>query len=426
MDENISRRLLSRRGAVAAGITVIVLLVVGVGLVLVTRHRGSGQANAAAFEFAECMREHGVAAWPDPTVEAGGGISFAGAADLEASDDRVPAARAACQHILDASLPSGGPRTVGPADPVVAGWKQVFPGGDCQCADGSKYGFYTRTANPKKVVLYLDGGGACWSAKTCAPDSGNRYQTKVEAPSAEGLFDLADQRNPFAGYSFVYVPYCTADLHIGDAVTTYAAGLTVRHKGYANGTAALDYLAATFPGATDVVVVGASAGSVTAPLYAGLVADRLPDAHITAVADSSGSYPDVPQLNKLLTGSAWQAGKAIPAWAGRSIPGFVIQSGRHDPDIVFARYDHADDEDQKFHLALAGVPDDDVPALIRANEARIEKAGVTLHSYTAPGTGHIVFDDSAFYTETVNGIALVDWVTKLLANQPVDDVQWDR
>ena len=315
-------------------------------------------------------------------------------------------------------------------DPAAAGWQRIVSGGDCQCADGSQYSLYTRTANPKKVVLYLDGGGACWSAKTCAPNSGNKYQTKVEAPSGQGVFDFTNQRNPFAGYSFVYVPYCTADLHIGNATTKYAPGLTVHHKGYVNGTAALDYLAKTFPNATDVVVIGASAGSVTAPLYAGLASDRLPDAHITAIADSSGSYPDVPQLNNLLTGSAWQAGKAIPDWPGnagptagkRSMPGLFILSGRHDPDIVFARYDHAHDEDQKFHLALTGVRGD-VLALIHANEKQIEAAGVNLHSYTAPGSEHVVVDDDRFFTETVNGVALVDWVTKLLERQRVDDVQ---
>jgi hypothetical protein len=34
----------------------------------------------------------------------------------------------------------------------------------------------------------------------------------------------------------------------------------VHHKGYVNGTAALDRRAATFPGAAEIVVVGESAG----------------------------------------------------------------------------------------------------------------------------------------------------------------------
>jgi hypothetical protein len=101
------------------------------------------------------------------------------------------------------------------------GWERVVPGGDCQCSDGSEFNFWVRKANPTKVVLYLQDGGACFSAETCAPDSGV-YQTKVsEGPTGEGgIFDFADQRNPFADYSVVYVPYCTGDVHIGNTTTT--------------------------------------------------------------------------------------------------------------------------------------------------------------------------------------------------------------
>ena len=41
-------------------------------------------------------------------------------------------------------------------------------------------------------------------------------------------------------------------------------------------------------------MTGESAGSIPSPLYAGLVADRLPDAAITVLADGSGAYPDNP------------------------------------------------------------------------------------------------------------------------------------
>src|SRR5215204_1528751 len=183
------------------------------------------------------------------------------------------------------------------------GWKRVVPGGDCRCSDGSEFSFWLRKANPRKVVFYLQAGGACFSAKTCAPDS-DLYQTRVdESPAGKGgMLDLADERNPFADYSAVYVPYCTGDTHIGDATTKYSPGLTVHHKGYVHGTAALDRLAAAFPRANEVVVVGESAGSVAAPLYAGLVSDRLPDARITVLAHGSGSYPATHQRDHRVLG----------------------------------------------------------------------------------------------------------------------------
>jgi hypothetical protein len=314
------------------------------------------------------------------------------------------------------------------ATPGDQGWERVVPGGHCRCSDGSEFSFWVRKANPKKVVFYLQDGGACFSAKTCAPDS-DLYETRVnEGPTGEGgMFDFADERNPFADYSVVFVPYCTGDVHIGNATTKYAPGLTVQHKGYVNGTAALDRLAATFPDATEVVVVGESAGSVAAPVYGGLVSDRLRDARITVLADGSGSYPDLPRFNEII--AAWGTGNALPRWpenagptAKWSFPGLFIQSGRHDPKIVLARHDYAYDERQKMWYPIAGIPAKDLLSRIDANETQIEGAGVNLLSYIAPGDEHTALTEESFYTETVNGEKLVEWVTRLIAGKPVDDV----
>jgi hypothetical protein len=132
--------------------------------------------------------------------------------------------------------------------------------------------------------------------------------------------------NPFAEYSVIYVPYCTGDAHIGDATTEYTPGLTVQHKGLANGTAALDHLVAAFPDAADVVVMGESAGSIAAPFYASLVSDRLPDARITVPADGSGAFPDGPEVSGP-TSAAWGVA-ADDSW---SPPSLFVRSWQHGP-----------------------------------------------------------------------------------------------
>jgi Pectinacetylesterase len=330
------------------------------------------------------------------------------------------AAQDACQYIFEDAAPPDGT--------AEAGWERIVPGGDCQCSDGSEFSFWVHEASPEKVVFFLEAGGGCFSAETCAPDSDLYTTTITEGPPEGGVFDFADERNPFADYSFVYVPYCTGDVHIGNTTTEYAPGLTIHHNGYVNGTAALHHLAASFPGATEVVVMGESAGSIAAPLYAGLVSDRLPDARVTVLANASGSYPDVPRFNEVF--STWGFANAVPAWpenAGLtaeqwSAPGLFIQSGRHDPDIVFARVDYAYDEHQAFWYPLLGVPMEDLLSLIDGNETRIEAAGVNLLSYIAAGNEHVVLGDGPFYTEEVNGVKLVDWVTRLIGGEPVDDV----
>jgi hypothetical protein len=291
------------------------------------------------------------------------------------------------------------------------GWERVVPEGDCRCSDGSEFGFWVREADPARVLVFLQDGGNCFSAETCDPGRGLYTPAITEGPDRTGVLDAADGRNPFADHSVVYVPYCTGDAHLGDAVTEHAPGLTVRHKGLVNGTAALDHLAATYPGATDVVVMGESAGAVAAPLYAGLVADRLPDARITALANGAGGTPDLPAAVSGVTG----AGASL-------VPQLFVAAARHDPGIVFGRVDHAYDERQELGASLFGAPPEDLLARIDANEARIEAAGVDLSSYVAAGTGHGVLSESAFYSTTVDGRRLVDWVAGLAAGDPVGDV----
>jgi hypothetical protein len=65
-------------------------------------------------------------------------------------------------------------------------------------------------------------------------------------------------------------------------------------------------------------------------------------------------------------------------------------------------------------------------ALIDANEAAIEDAGVVQHSYTAPGDHHGILEFEIFYEMEVNGVRLVDWLAALIAGEPLDDVHCDE
>jgi Pectinacetylesterase len=314
-------------------------------------------------------------------------------------------------------------------------WKKVVPGGDCECADGSEFAFWERRDDPTKVVFFLDGGGACFDAKSCAftglgtGDEAN-YDWSIygEDPSQEGgIFDLARVDNPFREYSFIYVPLCTGDMHLGDVTRKYSPELTVEHNGFVNGTAALDYLAEHYPDAAQVFVVGKTNGA--APLYGGLASDLLPDAQVTVLGGQTGHIPDDPDLNAEL-GELWGAYGNMPDWEVNEgltardwgLRRLWIQAGLHDPEIVLARFDFAFDREAAGDGQVTGVDPSDQLAVIDTNEVAIEKAGVVLHSYTAPGDDHGIFEWDTFYEVGVNGEKLVDWVTKLIEGEPVDDV----
>jgi hypothetical protein len=410
-----------------------------------TLQSGSVSANAdhdlsaeeeAAFnveiEFAHCMRDHGIEGLPEPQVTEDGFVLVGFPLVLPEDWD---AAQEACQHIFD---DAASPDETG----ATAGWQKVVPGGDCECADGSEFAFWERRADPTKVVLFLDGGGGCYDATTCAftgLDTGGEaaYDWSIygDDPATEdGIFDFARADNPFRDYSFLYVPSCTGDMHLGDVTREYSPELTVEHNGFVNGTAALSYLAEHYPDVAQVVVVGKTNGSVAAPVYGGLVADLLPDAQVTVFGGQSGHIPDDPDLNAEILGELWGAYDNMPDWeVNEGLTArdwgptqFWIQAGLHDPDIVLARFDYAYDQEAAQSAESLGLDPSELLAVIDANEAAIEDAGVVLHSYTAPGDDHGIFEWDEFYEVEVNGVTLVDWVDTLLSGQPLDDVHCDE
>ncbi|MEV6345526.1 pectin acetylesterase-family hydrolase [Actinoplanes sp. NPDC051851] len=315
-------------------------------------------------------------------------------------------------------------------------WTKVVPTGDCHCADGSRFNFWERKADPTRVVFFLNGGNVCWDATTCAMDGGSgRDQSwafnlaHVDPSNRDGIFDTTREDNPFAGFSYFYVSSCTGDSHLGSAVREYSADLTVDHHGYANGTAAVDYLAANYPDATEVVVIGKTAGSPAAPIYGALIADRLPNAHVIALGTQSGSWPDSAAFGDTVLNTEWGAYRAVPEWARHgvaaaqwSVTDLWIAAGKHDPNLTLARFDFAYDPHatSEFTAWLPNPPD--LLAEIDANDAIIAAAGVTVHTYTAAGALHQTFDDGKLYTTTVGGTKLIDWVTALVTGDPPANV----
>jgi hypothetical protein len=309
-------------------------------------------------------------------------------------------------------------------------WEAVAAPADCMCFDGAEFTYWVRVANPTKVMFFMEGGGACFDAQTCGPDS-NAFKREVgtgPTTRVEGIFDFANTANPFADWSMVYVPYCTGDIFLGNAQHDYGNGTVIEHRGSVNATAALQHMAETFPDATQVLVTGESAGAAPDGLYAGLAADLLPRAGITILADGAGAYPDVPAVNALI-GGLWGTQNAVPDWPETkgmtaeewSLPGLFVKATEHAPRIVSARHDYAFDETQTFFGQLAGFNADNLIDLIDQNEREIEAGGVDLLSYISPGSSHTVLGRPEFYTETLNGTLFVNWVTALVTGGPVAD-----
>ncbi|HEY6037018.1 MAG TPA: pectin acetylesterase-family hydrolase, partial [Kofleriaceae bacterium] len=136
------------------------------------------------------------------------------------------------------------------------------------CANGTPAGFgLNRSATPGgDVFVYFEGGGACWDTATCTanpPVAVNLDVTYTAAKLAQDVTALTVNRAvgpPLATANYVFVPYCTGDLHAGTNVMAYPGGPTIHHTGATNTQAFVDLLAPAFPDAQVVWVTGSSAG----------------------------------------------------------------------------------------------------------------------------------------------------------------------
>ncbi len=171
------------------------------------------------------------------------------------------------QHIFD---PDNAAKPAGPA-----------------CIVGTPYSVFTKVRNPRKVLIFLQGGGACWDDfYNCNPV----VESQVPPPPPVGIWgDSFDAgagaiENPLSDFSIVYLPYCDGSVFTGDndvfdpdypAAVAPSLGVPpelvppVRfHRGLQNLTAGIDIARDMFPRARKIVVAGSSAGGVGAASFA--------------------------------------------------------------------------------------------------------------------------------------------------------------
>ena len=111
--------------------------------------------------------------------------------------------------------------TTTPAPATTGEWV-VHDADGCVCADGSDYQYLTWAGDPEKVVIFLQGGGACFTAETCeigGPDQSFSHDIVADLEAARsggfrrGLFDFDNPENPVGDWTVIYLPYCTCLLY---------------------------------------------------------------------------------------------------------------------------------------------------------------------------------------------------------------------
>lgn len=328
------------------------------------------------------------------------------------------------------------PPTDGLPDPPAAGtWIAIEPGGDTICSRGTDYRFFVRGGRSDRVVIDFQGGGACWDEVTCgaagaldlfSDDVGTLDQfTAWIAANGQGGYLSDDAENPFRDWTIVHVPYCTGDIHWGDAAATYgeADPMTIQHRGFVNASAALDWTYARFTNPANVFVSGCSAGAYGAVLHSAYIANHYPSARVSVFADSGAGIITSSFLEDSLPN--WNAQPNLPSFVpGLDVPltelslaDLYIRIGQRFPAMRLAQTNTNYDQDQVFFYTAMGGTATDWPGEMRGSHDSIAAATSNFTSYVPGGSVHCAGIYPIFQERTVGGVSLVDWTEQLATGE---------
>jgi hypothetical protein len=356
----------------------------------------------------------------------------------------APAGAAPDSGAQCAAQPRGEPLSA--ADGV---WTWIdFP--EARCRDGSPTGIGVRLrASSDRLVIYLEGGGACFHDASCAINTtfasfnAAAFSSWQSSGGTSGLFDTSRADNPFRDWTAIYVPYCTGDVHAGNATDVDVPGQGApKHQqfvGWANIGRYLERIVPTFaPRLTRVVLTGISAGGVGAAFNYDRVAQAFCPVPVTLLDDSGPILDDnyiAPCLQKRWR-ELWNLDATIPAGC---------HACREQPDGGgMVRYvDYLTQKYPDHQLALISAEQDSVMSLFFGfgthdcaglsgpsagmTGAEFQTGILALRdqhlivpewgSYLVPSASHTWLTGLTLYSTTVDGVALTEWVDQVVNHQ---------
>jgi hypothetical protein len=322
--------------------------------------------------------------------------------------------------------PSGNPTGTGtaPAQPVTAPagqWTWIDEPAS-RCADGSPTGFGVNLApGAKQVLLFLQGGGACWDGATCWGPVSTSFYIRTGYSKVEFETDILrpvmlplrreDPTNPFNQMHLVYVPYCTGDVHAGTKVQNYDfLGQTypTYHVGAKNLDRFLDRLVATFPDAERIILSGDSAGGFGSAINLPKVQGRFTAARVDVLDDSG--QPIQPGGDKWAT---WQDTWGIELPAGctgcqGNIGAIMDLYRQRYPENRFGLISYHNDSVISLFMGLAPW---DFANELDSMLDRMTQVWPRAHAYVLPGVLHV-----GLATPTPG---LVNWLAQFVNDDPL-------
>jgi len=315
----------------------------------------------------------------------------------------------------------------------------------CPTCTSDEFTFFVKKGTVNKLVIYFQGGGGCWDTGNCIyVPSYTQQQVETLDMFADtrgmGIFDTANPTNPFKKWYFVYIPYCTGDIHWGASDTEYPDtmdlipgldSLTIQHRGFVNFKVILKWIEENFARPRKIFVTGSSAGSYGAIGGFPFIKKEFPSSRVYVLGDAGNGVSSEAFQN----GSIYNWNVQVPDWIPGYEDGYNSEMTTADmytnyasyyPWSKVAQYTNAWDSTQAwfYNLQFGGLvsypqewghfPYD--PIYCGWHDQMLEYAYETADTarnyryYIAAGTAHTIMMSPKFYTEDSAGIPFDRWV----------------
>ena len=308
-----------------------------------------------------------------------------------------------------------------------------------RCRDGSPAGYF-RVMNPQsqKLMIFLEGGGACFNGLTCGLNPASADPGK--APPNQGILALDDERNPVKGWNAVYVPYCTGDVMAGDNAFGRVSSRYPDEKflGFSNISLFLEYWQKEFLDLDQVVLTGESAGGFGALYNFDQTQEAFGDTPVILLDDSGILFSDsylAPCLQNKWR-DLWRLNQTLPADCdvcqgqsnGGGLVNYLTYLLQKYPQKQFGVVSSLEDSTIR---TFFGFGSNNCNVLFPSMSGRLFTEGLQdlrqnffngqVSAYYIGGSTHTYVGSSRFYSQSVNGVRLFERVSDLI-DQNASDV----
>lgn len=322
---------------------------------------------------------------------------------------------------------------------------------DMKSRNGDDMG-YGALLNPNsdKLLIFLDGGGACFNELTCAFNlsSFNEEDFNDRINSETSLvLNRNNPENQFAEWNFIFVPYATGDVHAGSNASAQVPNGGPNGQamlGRNNITIILNDLKTYFDnngGLSEVVLAGSSAGGFgVMPNYFQLKSILATNVPTTAIVDAGQVFLDNSLLTPCLVNqweSLWNISGSFPSDLNMIVQNdydYDIQkvyeySSLKYPEDNFGFLSYYEDGTNTFFYGF-GQDDCAYPPAGPVSGASFKNGLLDLQNdllgnlsnwkvFYKNGTSHVFLSDSEF-DQTINGTTLNQWLEDLRQGTAID------